>query len=175
MPISLSLTISKPNSSACLRWNDVVHLVDLDMAITQASLPLVWNLNVFTLIVTTFLVCLEVRKCFHSLENTCGDATRTSCRAATAWDTHNEHMSYFVRRRCLYLVHFVHLKIERTNFWGLDKSEVLWRICQGTHWELGECIENPMGTHWELEGNIVGTHWEPMINKKKSFLPPPQA
>jgi hypothetical protein len=41
MPISLSLTISKPNSSACLRWNDVVHLVDLDMAITQAGLPLV--------------------------------------------------------------------------------------------------------------------------------------
>jgi hypothetical protein len=40
-PISSSLTISRPNSSACLRWNDVVHLVDLDMAITQAGLPLV--------------------------------------------------------------------------------------------------------------------------------------
>jgi hypothetical protein len=27
-----------------------------------------------------------------------------------------------------------------------------------------------MGTHWELERNIVGTHWEPGKNeKKKSF------
>jgi hypothetical protein len=38
---------------------------------------------------------------------------------------------------------------------------VLWRTCWGTHWELGEHIENLMRTHWELEGNIVGTHWEP--------------
>jgi hypothetical protein len=33
------------------------------------------------------------------------------------------------------------------------KSEVLGRTC----W----------GTHWELEGNIVGTHWEPVKNGKK--------
>jgi len=29
-----------------------------------------------------------------------------------------------------------------------------------------------MGTHWELEGNIVGTHWEHRKNEKKN--PPPQ-
>jgi hypothetical protein len=28
-------------------------------------------------------------------------------------------MSYFVRRHCPYLVHFVRLKIECTNLWGL--------------------------------------------------------
>jgi hypothetical protein len=54
-----------------------------------------------------------------------------------------------------------------------DKSEVLWRTCLGTHWELGERIKNLMGTHWELEGNIVWTHWEPGKNEKKSFPPPP--
>jgi hypothetical protein len=31
-----------------------------------------------------------------------------------------------------------------------------------------------LGTHWELERNIVRTHWEVMKNEKKSFLPPPQ-
>jgi hypothetical protein len=30
------------------------------------------------------------------------------------------HMSYFVRRHCPYFVHFVRLKIKRTNLWGLD-------------------------------------------------------
>jgi hypothetical protein len=29
-----------------------------------------------------------------------------------------------------------------------------------------------MGTHWELEGNIMGTHWEQGIFKKKTFSPP---
>jgi hypothetical protein len=42
-----------------------------------------------------------------------------------------------------------------------DKSAVLWRTCWGTHWELGEHIENLTKTHCELEGNIVRTHWEP--------------
>jgi len=28
-------------------------------------------------------------------------------------------MSYFVRRHCPYFVHFVRLKIKRTNLWGL--------------------------------------------------------
>jgi hypothetical protein len=41
------------------------------------------------------------------------------------------------------------------NTW--DKSEVLWIKC----W----------GTHWELEGNILGTHCEPGKNEKKSFPP----
>jgi hypothetical protein len=31
--------------------------------------------------------------------------------------------------------------------------EHLWR----THWEFMEHVENVMGTHWELEGNILGT------------------
>jgi hypothetical protein len=50
------------------------------------------------------------------------------------------------------------------------KSEVLWRTCWGTHWELGGHV----GTHWELIGNIVGTQWEPRKNggKKKSFPDP---
>jgi len=39
-----------------------------------------------------------------------------------------------------------------------DKSELLWRTCWGTHWELGERIENLMGTLWELKRNIMGTH-----------------
>jgi hypothetical protein len=38
-----------------------------------------------------------------------------------------------------------------------DKSEVLWINC----W----------GTHWELEGNIVGTHCELGENEKNSFPP----
>jgi hypothetical protein len=33
---------------------------------------------------------------------------------------------------------------------------------------LGEIL----GTHWELERNIVRTHWEVGKNEKKSFLPP---
>jgi len=42
-----------------------------------------------------------------------------------------------------------------------DKSEVLWRTCWGTHWELVEHIENLMGT---LKQNIMGTRWEPRKN-----------
>jgi hypothetical protein len=42
------------------------------------------------------------------------------------------------------------------NIW--DKSEVLWRTCWGTHWELGEYIENLMRTPWELKRNTLGTH-----------------
>jgi len=30
-----------------------------------------------------------------------------------------------------------------------------------------------LGTHWELERNIVRTHWEVGKNEKKSFLAPP--
>jgi hypothetical protein len=30
-----------------------------------------------------------------------------------------------------------------------------------------------LGTHWELERNIVQTHWEAGKNEKKSLLPPP--
>ncbi len=41
LPFSSNSTISRPNSSACLRWNGVVRLVDLDMVIARASLPLV--------------------------------------------------------------------------------------------------------------------------------------
>ncbi len=54
-----------------------------------------------------------------------------------------------------------------------DKSEVLWRTCSGTHWELGEHIENLMRTHWELKRNIdentlgPGEKWK----KKPSPLP----
>ncbi len=29
-----------------------------------------------------------------------------------------------------------------------------------------------LGTHWELERNIVRTHWEVEKNEKKSFLTP---
>jgi hypothetical protein len=53
-----------------------------------------------------------------------------------------------------------------------DKSEVLWRTCWGTHWELGEDIGSLMGTHWEPEGNIIKTHWELGRNvKNPSPLP----
>jgi len=38
---------------------------------------------------------------------------------------------------------------------------------------VGENIGNPLGTHWELERNIVRTHWEVGKNEKKSFLTPP--
>ncbi len=31
-----------------------------------------------------------------------------------------------------------------------------------------------LGTHWELERNIVQTHWEVGKNEKKSLFPPPQ-
>jgi hypothetical protein len=40
------------------------------------------------------------------------------------------------------------------------------------HGELGEHIENLMGTHLELKRNIVRTHWEPGKMKKKSFSSP---
>jgi hypothetical protein len=46
-----------------------------------------------------------------------------------------------------------------------DKSEVLWRTCWGTYWEL-------MRIHWELEGKIVRTNWEPG-NNEKNLLPLP--
>jgi hypothetical protein len=42
-----------------------------------------------------------------------------------------------------------------------DKSEVLWRTCWGTHWEL-------------IKGNIVRTHWEPGENEKKIPAPTPK-
>jgi len=29
-----------------------------------------------------------------------------------------------------------------------------------------------LGTHWELERNIMRTHWEVGKNEKKSFFPP---
>jgi hypothetical protein len=41
---------------------------------------------------------------------------------------------------------------------------------------LGEYIgnlQNPLGTHWELEGNLVTTHWEPGKNEKKNLSPHP--
>jgi hypothetical protein len=37
---------------------------------------------------------------------------------------------------------------------------------------VGEHIGNPLGTHWELERNIVRTHWETRKNGKKISLPP---
>jgi hypothetical protein len=61
------------------------------------------------------LVCLEIQKCSQILENTCGGMTCTSRRAAAASNIDCGHMSYFVCRHCPYLVHFVRLKIERTN------------------------------------------------------------
>jgi len=36
---------------------------------------------------------------------------------------------------------------------------VLLRTCWGIDWELGEHIENLMGTLLELKGKILGTHW----------------
>jgi len=38
-----------------------------------------------------------------------------------------------------------------------DKSEVLWRTCWGTHWELGEPDENPLPTYMEHIENTLGT------------------
>jgi hypothetical protein len=111
----LSSTISRPNSNACLHWNSVMRLVDLDMAIARADLPLVWDLHIFTRIVAALSMCLKVQKCSQSPENTCVATTHTSATQ----DTHCTHMSYFVRRHCPYLVHFVRLKIERTNLWDL--------------------------------------------------------
>jgi len=60
-PFSLRSTILKPNSSACFCLNNVMCLVDLDMAIAWANLPLVWDLYVFTFNTMAFLVCLEVQ------------------------------------------------------------------------------------------------------------------
>jgi len=39
----------------------------------------------------------------------------------------------------------------------------------GTHWELER---NIVRTNWELERSIVRTNWEPGTNEKKSFIPP---
>jgi hypothetical protein len=41
LPFFSSLTISRPNSNACLHWNDIVQLVDINMVIARANLPLV--------------------------------------------------------------------------------------------------------------------------------------
>jgi len=117
LPFFLSSTIWSSNSSACLRWNGVVHLVDLDMAIAWTGLPLVWDLHVLTHVVAAFLVRPKVQKCSQSLENTCGGATHTSYGHVAAYDTHCMHMSYFVRRHCPYLVHFMCFKIECRNLW----------------------------------------------------------
>jgi hypothetical protein len=45
------------------------------------------------------------------------------------------------------------------------KGEVLWRTCWWIHWEVGEQIEDLMGTYWELKGNIVGTreNWKKIL------------
>ncbi len=48
--------------------------------------------------------------------------------------------------------------------------------CYGEHVEehignLGNIIENLMGTHWELRRNIMKTHWESGKNEKKFFPP----
>jgi hypothetical protein len=37
------------------------------------------------------------------------------------------------------------------------KVRCYWEHPRGTYWELRECIENLMGTHWELEKNMMGT------------------
>jgi hypothetical protein len=34
-------------------------------------------------------------------------------------------------------------------------------------------LQNPLGTYWELEENLVTTHWEPGKNEKKILLPTP--
>ncbi len=38
-----------------------------------------------------------------------------------------------------------------------DKSEVLWKTCWGTQWELNEPNGNPLGTLREHSGNTMGT------------------
>ncbi len=124
LPFSSNSTISRPNSSACLRWNGIVRLVDLDMVIAWTSLLLVWDRYVLTLTAImlaamALLVCLEIQKCSQIPKNTCGGTTCTSRCAAAASNIDCAHMSYFVRRHCPYLVHFVRLKIECTNLWGL--------------------------------------------------------
>ncbi len=55
----------------------------------------------------------------------------------------------------------------RTTFGKAYGIKVRWH---GEH--VGEHIENLMGTHLELKGNIVGTHWEP--GKLKKNPSPPQ-
>jgi len=115
LPFFSSSTIWSSNSSTCLCWNDVVHLVDLDMAIARTGLPLVWDLHILTHVDVAFLVCPKVHKCSQSLENTCGGATRTSYGHVVAYDTHCTHMFYFVRQHYPYLVHVVCLKIECKN------------------------------------------------------------
>ncbi len=38
---------------------------------------------------------------------------------------------------------------------------------------MEKMLGKTLGTHWELERNIVRTHWEVGKNEKKSFLAPP--
>jgi hypothetical protein len=38
---------------------------------------------------------------------------------------------------------------------------------------LGKMLGKILGTHWELERNIVRKHWEAGKNEKKSLPPPP--
>ncbi len=57
------------------------------------------------------------------------------------------------------------------NIWV--KGEVLWRTCWEIHWELGENIENSMGTFWELKGNIMGIreNWKRCSSTQLPHLP----
>jgi len=38
------------------------------------------------------------------------------------------------------------------------KGRCYWEHPWGTHWEPREHVGNPLGTQWELEGNMLGTH-----------------
>jgi hypothetical protein len=49
------------------------------------------------------------------------------------------------------------------------KARCYWEHHWGTHWKPREHIGNLMGTHWELEGNMLGTK-----EKKKISSPPPK-
>jgi hypothetical protein len=51
------------------------------------------------------------------------------------------------------------------------KSSCYWEHPWGARWEPREHIENLMGTHWELERNMLRTCWEQRKNEKN---PPPQ-
>jgi hypothetical protein len=42
------------------------------------------------------------------------------------------------------------------NTYGI-KVRCYWEHPWGTHWEPTEHIRNLMGTHWELEGNMLDT------------------
>ncbi len=127
LPFSSNSTISRPNSSACLRWNDVVRLVDLDMVIARASLPLVWDLYVFTLTVIMLWSSWCVWKYKNVPRSHKIHAVARHALPAALLPPQNidyGHMSYFVRRHFPYLVHFVCLKIKRTNLWGLDYTHL---------------------------------------------------